>query len=31
MLDQLESAPTVQQEAAKKLAAKHRVRGMADK
>jgi len=31
MLDQLESAPTVQQEAAKKMAAKHRVRGMADK
>ncbi len=31
MLDQLESAPTVQQEAAKKAAAKHRVRGMADK
>jgi len=31
MLDQLESAPTVQQEAAKKLAARHRVRGMADK
>lgn len=31
MLDLLESAPTVQQEAAKKVAAKHRVRGMADK
>jgi len=31
MLDQLESAPTVQQEAAKKMAARHRVRGMADK
>ncbi len=31
MLDQLESAPTVQQEAAKKMAQKHRVRGMADK
>jgi len=31
MLDQLESAPTVQQEAARKMAAKHRVRGMADK
>ncbi len=31
MLDQLESAPTVQQEAARKLAARHRVRGMADK
>jgi hypothetical protein len=31
MLDQLESAPTVQQEAAKKAAARHRVRGMADK
>jgi Ca-activated chloride channel family protein len=31
MLDQLESAPTVQQEAAKKAAAHRRVRGMADK
>jgi hypothetical protein len=31
MLDQLKSAPTVQQEAAKKMAARHRVRGMADK
>lgn len=31
MLDQLENAPTVQQEAAKKLAARHKVRGMADK
>jgi tetratricopeptide (TPR) repeat protein len=31
MLDQLESAPTVQQEAAKKMAAHHKVRGMADK
>lgn len=31
MLDQLESAPTVQQEAAKKMAARHKVRGMADK
>lgn len=31
MLNQLESAPTVQQEAAKKAAARHRVRGMADK
>jgi hypothetical protein len=31
MLDQLESAPTVQQEAAKKMAAHRRVRGMADK
>lgn len=31
MLDQLESAPTVQQEAAKKMAAHRKVRGMADK
>jgi tetratricopeptide (TPR) repeat protein len=31
MLDQLESAPTVQQEAAKKMASHHKVRGMADK
>jgi tetratricopeptide (TPR) repeat protein len=31
ILDQLERAPTVQQEAAKKAAAKRRVRGMADK
>jgi tetratricopeptide (TPR) repeat protein len=31
MFDQLESAPTVQQEAAKKMAAHHKVRGMADK
>jgi len=31
MLDQLENAPTVQQEAAKKAAAHHKVRGMADK
>ncbi len=31
MLDQLESAPTLQQEAAKKQAQKRRVRGMADK
>ncbi len=31
ILDQLERAPTVQQEAAKKNAAQHRVRGMADK
>ncbi len=31
ILDQLENAPTVQQEAAKKAAALHRVRGMADK
>ncbi len=31
MLDQLENAPTVQQEAAKKMAAHRRVRGMADK
>jgi hypothetical protein len=31
ILDQLENAPTVQQEAAKKAAAAHRVRGMADK
>jgi hypothetical protein len=31
MLDQLESAPTVQQEAARKMAAHRKVRGMADK
>ncbi len=31
MLDQLENAPTVQQEAAKKMAAHRKVRGMADK
>jgi tetratricopeptide (TPR) repeat protein len=31
ILDQLESAPTVQQEAAKKMAARRRVRGTADK
>jgi tetratricopeptide (TPR) repeat protein len=31
MLDQLENAPTVQQEAAKKAAAHRKVRGMADK
>jgi hypothetical protein len=31
ILDQLENAPTVQQEDAKKRAGKHRVRGMADK
>lgn len=31
MLDQLENAPTVQQEAAKKQAGKKRVRGMSDK
>lgn len=31
MLDQLENAPTVQKEAAKKQATKRRVRGMADK
>ena len=31
MLDQLEKAPTVQQEAAKKAASQRRVRGMADK
>jgi hypothetical protein len=31
MLDQLENAPTVQQEAAKKAAGHRKVRGMADK
>jgi hypothetical protein len=31
MLDQLETSPTVQQEIAKKMAARHKVRGMADK
>jgi hypothetical protein len=31
MLDQLENAPTVQQEDAKKHAAHRKVRGMADK
>jgi hypothetical protein len=31
MLDQLENAPTVQQEAAKKQAQKRAVRGSADK
>jgi hypothetical protein len=31
MLDQLENAPTVQQEAAKKQGQRRRVRGMSDK
>jgi len=31
MLDQLENAPTVQQETAKKMGQRRRVRGMSDK